>query len=266
MAASPMKESQALADFLSPNWVMEEKFDGHRLMIVVTPKGEVSGWSRPTSDRPGALRPLPPALVADLAELPAGVYDGELFIPGGTSSDVTRLDFKDKLRFVLFDAVQILAQDITGQALTERRAALELAHAHTPKDGRVLLAEQGPVSKEAIQAIWDRKGEGAILKRTDSTYSSGWRTPAWVKVKEIGSAELTITGFEEGKSGPCSVFKLQHDDGRETKCKVLTDALIRRVHADPESFVGRRVTISYMGTTSKGHWRHPIFDHFTDEA
>ena len=276
MAASPMKENQTLADFLSPEWLMEEKFDGHRLMVIVTPEAKVSAWSRPTSDRPGALRTLPPALVADLAALPAGVYDGELLIPGGTSSDVVRLVLKDKLVFVMFDAVEIMGVDLTAKVLTDRRAALELAHAHTVREpllgeddrsnGRVLLATQGPVSQAAIQAIWDARGEGAILKRKDSTYRSGWRTPAWVKVKDIGSAELTITGFVEGLGGPNSVFRLRHDDGRETQVKVLTNALLAAVSAKPNTYIGRRVTISYMGVTSKGQWRHPIFDHFTEEA
>ena len=130
----------------------------------------------------------------------------------------------------------------------------------------MLLATQGPVSQAAIQAIWDARGEGAILKRKDSTYRSGWRTPAWVKVKDIGSAELTITGFVEGLGGPNSVFRLRHDDGRETQVKVLTNALLAAVSAKPNTYIGRRVTISYMGVTSKGQWRHPIFDHFTEEA
>jgi len=268
MAASAMKEGKTVEDFTTDEWVMETKFDGHRLMVVVTDK-DVSAWSRPSGDRPGALRVLPPSLVADLKMLPPGVYDGELFVPGGTSSDVTRLDLKEELRFVAFDAVEILGKDITHLPLTERRAALKVAIEHCTtcaNRGKVSMASQQPVSMDAIKAIWAAKGEGAILKRTDSTYKSGWRTPNWVKVKEIGAAELTIVGFVEGLGGPNSVFRLRHDDGRETQVKVLTNALLAAVSAEPDSYLGRRVTISYMGITSKGQWRHPIFDHFTKEA
>jgi ATP-dependent DNA ligase len=268
MAASAMKEGKTVEDFMNDDWVMEIKFDGHRLMVIVTADEDkqVSAWSRPSNGRPGALRPLPPALVADLKQLPPGVYDGELFVPGGTSSDVTRLDLKDQLRFVAFDAVEILGTDLTELTLTARRGALDVAVKHCPKDGRVSMASQQPVSMGAIKAIWAAKGEGAILKRTDSTYKSGHRTPNWVKVKEIGAAELTIIGYEEGLGGPNSIFKLRHEDGRETQVKVLTNALLAAVSADPDSYVGRRVTISYMGITSKGQWRHPIFDHFVKEA
>jgi ATP-dependent DNA ligase len=263
MLASAMPEGKNMSDFSGPDYVMEEKFDGHRLSVIVR-NGKVTAWSRPGSDRPGALRPLPPALVAQLAQLPEGQYDGELCIPGGTSSDVTRLDLKDKLVFVAFDAVEIMGTDLTALTLTARRAALELAIAHAPKGGRVVCAAQGPVSMDTVRAIWAAGGEGAIIKRLDSTYRSGWRTPNWIKVKKIGAAELTITGYEAAVRGPHACFKLKHDDGRETTVKVLTDDLLRRVDADPQSFVGRRVTISFMGLTPTGTWRHPIFDHFTE--
>ena len=265
MAASAMKEGKTVADFMSDEWAMENKFDGHRLMVVVADK-TVSAWSRPSGDRPSALRILPAKLTADLRQLPLGVYDGELFVPGGTSSDVTRLDRKEALRFAVFDAVEILGTDLTELPLTERRAALKVATDHCPPKGRVRMATQQPVSMDAIKAIWAAKGEGAILKKLDSTYRSGWRTPNWVKVKEIGAAELTIIGFVEGLGGPNSVFRLRHDDGRETQVKVLTNALLKAVSAEPDSYLGRRVVISYMGITSKGQWRHPIFDHFTKEA
>jgi len=260
MLASAMKERMTLADFTNDDYVMEEKFDGHRLSVIVK-DGKVTAWSRQ-----GTLRPLCAGLVADLLHLPDGQYDGELCYPGGTSSDVVRLDLLDQLVYVVFDTVELMGKIITDLPGTERRAALELAVAHLPKDARVRIATQGPVSKETIAGIWALGGEGAIIKKLDATYKSGWRTPNWIKVKEIGAAELTITGFDKGKSGPCSVFLLRHDDGREARTKVLTDELIRKVHADPDSYIGRRVTISFMGETKSGAWRHPIFDHFTEEA
>jgi hypothetical protein len=265
MAASAMKEDASLADFLTPEWVMEEKYDGHRLTVIVTADKKVSGWSRPGAERPAALRPLPPALVAELVQLPVGVYDGELYIPGGTSSDVVRLDLKDKLRLALFDVVESLGKSVMDLPLIARREVLRLSVAHVAGT-RVVLAPQEPVSIKAVQGIWDRGGEGAILKKIDSTYKSGWRTPNWIKVKAIGAAELTITGYEAGKGGPNSVFLLKHDDGRQTKVKVLTNELLAAVSASPAKYVGRRVTISYMGLTSTGVWRHPIFDHFTEGA
>jgi ATP-dependent DNA ligase len=167
------------------------------------------------------------------------------------------LDLKDKLAFVIFDVVEYAGKDLTNETLSVRRNYLE----GLPKLTRVKIAEQWPVSIDKIKQIWANGGEGAILKRLDSTYRSGWRTPHWVKVKKIEAAELTIIGYLPGKNGPNSVFRLRHDDGRETNIKVLTDALIKEVHADPDKYLNKRVVISYMGLTSLGLFRHPTLDH-----
>lgn len=261
MLASAMPEGSSIADYSNGEWILEEKFDGHRLLVVVSKDGTVVAWSRPGHDRPAAQRTLPETLSLELAKLPDGTYDGELYIPSGTSSDVVRLDRQDDLRFVLFDLVSLYDTDTVSETLTHRRALLVQAWMHTDQK-RVHLAVQDHVSLDRVRAIWKRGGEGAILKRKASVYKSGWRTPDWIKVKQIDAAEFTVTGFDEGKSGPCSVFKLRHDDGRETTCKVLTNDLLRAVHKDPQSYIGRRLTISHMGFTKSGLWRHPVFDHF----
>jgi ATP-dependent DNA ligase len=189
-----------------------------------------------------------------------------LFIPGGTSSDVVRIDLADKLKLVLFDVIEVLGVTAMDKPLIQRRALLELCVKHCPKGGRVLISEQQPVSLAAVQAIWAAKGEGAILKKLDATYRSGYRTPAWVKVKLVSAAELTITGFEAGKNGPFSVAKLKHDDGRETSVKVLTQELLRAVEKDSAAFVGKRLVVSHMGKTSSGALRHAVWDHLLETA
>jgi len=266
MLASAFPEGSTLSDF-GMGWVLEEKYDGHRLLVVVK-DGKVTGWSRPGADRPSAERALPGGLVADAVTLPEGVYDGELVIPGGTSSDVTRLDRKDALVFIAFDAIEILGTSLLDKPLTERRAALELAVAHAPSGGRVRIAQQLVIGDRSVlgvvESIWRQGGEGAILKKADSTYRSGWRTPNWVKVKAIGAAELTITGFGEGKMGPRSVLNLRHDDGRETTVKVLGNEMLADVNAHPERYLGKRCTISFMGMTTGNVWRHPQYDHLVE--
>jgi ATP-dependent DNA ligase len=271
MLASAMLAEQTIADFENDAWIMEEKFDGHRLTLTVAPDASIVGWSRPGHDRPAAPRPLPAPLIADAKHLPAGAYDGELYVPGGTSSDVVRLDKADELRLVLFDVTALSVLGAAGanlcdRPLSERRALLELAVSACPKGGRVHVAEQKPVSLATVQGIWAAKGEGAILKRRESIYRSGWRSPAWVKVKKVAADVLTLTGFAEGKNGPYSVMELRHDDGRTTTVKTLTNDLLRAIEKAPESYVGRCVVISYMGFTTSGQWRHGQFDHFAEEA
>jgi ATP-dependent DNA ligase len=269
MLASAMKEDQTLDDFTGPEWIMEEKYDGHRLLIYVDDKltrpthpNKVTAWSRPGHDRPAAQRALPALLERELGKLPSGVYDGELCIPGGTSSDVVRLDRQNDLVIYLFDVLRYQGESMMGAQLYARRIALEWAHRAIDNKALVRIAGQTPVMLSSVQYLWAHGGEGAVLKRLSSLYRSGWRTPDWIKVKQIAAAEFTITGFEEGKNGPCSVFKLRHDDGRETSCKVLTNAILNAVHANPKKYIGQRITISYMGFTKSGLWRHPVFDHF----
>ncbi len=261
MLASAMKEGQSLEDFMTDEWVMEEKYDGHRLLVYVD-KSNVTAWTRPGHEHPAAIRLLPHLLEQELGKLPEGIYDGELMIPGGTSSDVVRLDLQTRLVFVLFDVLSLRGENIMDQPAHLRRDALVLAHQYTDNRRLVRLAPQMPVSLKTVKGIWACGGEGAVIKRKDATYKSGWRTPDWIKVKQIAAAEFTITGFGEGKNGPCSIFKLRHDDGRETTCKVLTNELLSLVHANPKAYIGRRLTISHMGFTKSGLWRHPIFDHF----
>ncbi len=264
MLASAMKEGQSLEDFHSDEWVMEEKYDGHRLLVVV--QGDsVTAWTRPGHERPAAERSLPDHLVTLAKQLPDGVYDGELLVPGGTSSDVVRLDLQHALNLVLFDVLEIKGIKAVQLPLSDRRAllveAVERLSSHA-----IRIPEWAEVSSTYVLLIWERGGEGVIIKRKSSTYKSGWRTPDWVKVKEIGAAQFTIIGFDEGKNGPCSIFKLRHDDGRETSCKVLTNELLALVHKQPKKYIGRRIVVSHMGFTKSGLWRHPVFDHFVVEG
>lgn len=259
MLASAMTKT-AFADHCNPAWVLEEKFDGIRVIIRKT-DSRVIAWSRPRSGKEALVRELPPRLVAAILEMPDGIYDGELVTAGGRSWDVARIDTEKTL--VLFDVCQVLGQSVTAKPYTERREYLRLAVEHVTNDrAAIAVPEAQPVSLDAVQAIWNRGGEGAILKRTASTYQPGKRSPDWVKVKKTGSAVLTLIGFEAGKNGPYSVLKLRADDGQDTTVKTLTNKLLAEIAAAPETFVGRRVVIAYCELTDTGRFRHGIFDHF----
>lgn len=259
MLASAMTKT-AFADHCNPSWVLEEKFDGIRVIIRKT-DNRVTAWSRPRSGKDALVRELPPRLVAALSEMPDGLYDGELVTAGGRSWDVARIDTEKTL--VLFDVCQVLGQSVTAKPYTERREYLRLAVEHV-KDDRTAIAVPAavPVSFDTVAAIWANGGEGAILKRAAATYQPGKRSADWVKVKKTGSAVLTLTGFEEGKNGPYSVMKLRAEDGQDTTVKTLTNKLLVEIAAAPETFIGRRVVIAYCELTDTGKFRHGIFDHF----
>jgi len=267
MLASAMKPPLACAAFdrTYRDWVLEEKLDGHRVVAFVRDEGVIA-FSRPRgrSAAPN-LRPLDPPIVAQLQRLGPGIYDGELVVPGGHAWDVVRIGATRVL--VLFDLLELHGQRLTGLAYTARREQLLRELAMLPRDQTALsTVESVPASWAMVQAIWRRGGEGAVLKRPDSAYRPGHRSPDWVKVKPHPHATLTVVGFEEGLSGPCSAFLLRDDTGTITTVKVLGHALLREVTARPSTFIGRRVVISYQQRTPSGTYRHGIFDHFAGDG
>lgn len=265
MLASSMPEGKTADNFDSnhqppmTHWIMEEKFDGHRVVIRTGyPSGLAYAWSRPGNER------TLPAHIHDLmAQMPVGVYDGELLVPGGHSYDVTAGQNSGQEVLVLFDMLETNGSSIMKEPFSKRREFLELAF--SVLDGMnlpVRLAEQFVPSQNKVEEIWTRGGEGAIIKKLSGWYSPGWRSPEWIKVKAVASATLTITGFRSGKSGPHSTCELEDTDGNKTAVKVLDNATLRDIATKgPEAYIGCRLVISYHERTPSGNYRHPMWDH-----
>jgi hypothetical protein len=76
-------------------WVGEDKIDGQRILLRVQ-NHVVTKWGASNVT-------LPLDLVDHLCRLRDGLYDGELAIPGMTSTDVPNLELRDKLTVYLFD-------------------------------------------------------------------------------------------------------------------------------------------------------------------
>lgn len=254
------------------DWYAEEKFDGHRLLLEVSSvrmsllhDKTVRAWSRDGLDR------LLPTHVTDAASLlPDGLYDGELYVPGKRSYGVTARVNVAALRFVMFDVLRVLGQDTTGMPYTERRKAMDLAVKHTFGVPGVVLSESFPVRTiedvtRLAEGVWRQDGEGLILKSGSSTYAPGKRSKAWVKVKAVRSATLTVTGFFRGKLGECSVTSLVDSDGNETTVKTKNTAVRESIAAKPSAYVGRRLLIEYQERTPDGGYRHGMWDRWEDE-
>jgi ATP-dependent DNA ligase len=240
-------------------WLMEEKYDGHRVQVVVKER-TVRAWSRPRAGEVALERSLPSPVSQAFLRLPDGIYDGELWLPGGKSSDVARKELQEQLVFVLFDLLEVEGRSWREQLYLNRRQALNLLG--TMVEGTpIQVAEVVACTWANVQRIWDAGGEGVILKRPDSTYQPGMRSPSWLKVKKEAAAILTIIGFEAGKLGPNSVILLRDADGVKTSVKVLDNATLRMIDANPPSFVGRTLVVKYNERTKDGKYRHIRFDH-----
>jgi len=116
MLASAMRRG-TLSDYGTDEWVLEEKYDGHR--VLVHKAGDTAtAWNRPRAGKDALPRQLAAPIVAALRHLPDGLYDGELVAPGGRSWDVARLDTDKAL--VLFDVLEVLGEPVTSKPLAQR--------------------------------------------------------------------------------------------------------------------------------------------------
>lgn len=252
-------EGKSPDSYSASDWVLEEKFDGHRIVMAVT-SHRVLAWSRTEKSRT-----LPTHILVQAENLPDGVYDGELIVPGKHSYDVTAGMNSGTETLVLFDLLAALGQPTTGEPQSLRRAMLEVAFGALARQQRaiVLTKQQAPTQK-AVDAIWKRGGEGAIIKRLSARYQPGFRSADWIKVKKVAAATLTIVGYEPGKVGPYSAVQLRDPNGIETTVKTLDNATMRAIEKNPASFIGRSLVISYQERTPSGKYRHPMWDHLLD--
>ena len=275
MLACPIPEGESIDTYSgNTDWWLEEKYDGHRVIVSTVPTqrvgaaNAVTAWSRPRagSGSVGLPRQLPPHILAVLQQFPVGTYDGELIVPGGKAWNVVEAIHTASLRLVLFDVLRLDDTDLTRQPASARRRRLEaLADVLFKKRvAAVQVAPAYPVSRTQVEKIWKAGGEGAILKRRSAVYRPGMRSADWLKVKRCETLVCTITGFRAGKSGPYSTVELRLPDGGTTTVKTKDAHWLREFTLNHKRYVGRQLRIEHQGLHD-GVPRHPMFDHVLDE-
>jgi hypothetical protein len=251
------------AAFGTGEWTMDEKLDGHRCLVTKA-DGVVSTTLR-------SIPSLPSQILADLAAMPDGVYDGELLVPGGISTDVPNLSLRDELVFAMFDLVEVMGQSVIHLPLVDRRALLLMAGQHVPGNAVCVVAQQAP-SWDGVKAIWANGGEGVILKKLSSKYRPGHRSADWLKVKRLEQHTVTVTGFEAGSFGPTAVVLVRFDDGTKGRCKNRNSELLAATVANPDAYIGRRLVVEcQQRVRGSNKPRHPMMkkfetDHLAGEA
>jgi ATP-dependent DNA ligase len=277
---SPMLASPMPTDLQIPfdKFVVEEKLDGHRLIVRIGGSGiqndlfmtgsPVRAWSRD-----GLSRVLPRHITDSLSQFPVCVLDGELLVPGKRSYGVTELSNAGDLKFVAFDILEMLNITVCDLAYHHRRAYLETMFNHESLQGLpgVGLAWSKSVEnfediRETCREVWARDGEGLILKDRNSLYYPGKRPKnVWIKIKQLQSAVLTITGYEYGLLGPYAKVKLVDLEGNQIAVKVRNTELRNRITANPNSFIGRKLRVEFQERTPDSSYRHPRWDSLVEE-
>lgn len=212
--------SQGEVPLTSARLVYEPKYDGIRVLAVVTPAHPtptVALYSRNGNDKAAQFPEIVKALRGLASALPGPtVLDGELVAldARGEPASFTRLQGRMHLTgardiaaqvdrvptaFIVFDLLRVGQDDLRPLALTLRRARLEkLLHTRTDerlREGSYVAGDGRALLERARAEDW----EGLLVKDADSRYASGRRSPAWRKLKLKKRAEFVIGGWTKPK-------------------------------------------------------------------
>ncbi len=202
-------------------WLYEPKWDGFRAIVFR------DGESLTIASRDGRdlNRYFPELSQALLDTLPAAcAVDGEVVVVGEAGaldfdallqrihpaeSRVRMLAESTPASFVAFDLLALGKDDLTGEPLAQRRAALERilpggrADGPPPPGGSyVVLTPQTDDAEEATRwfDVFEHSGlDGIVAKRADLLYVPGERV--MVKVKHQRTADCVVGGYRKAKSG-----------------------------------------------------------------
>jgi len=193
-------------------WAYEIKWDGVRAIGYFE-----GGRMRLVSRNGNDITPRYPEL-RELARALAGreaVLDGEIvsFDAEGRPSfqrlqsrmhltsehAVRRLSQSEPVAYIIFDLLWLDGHSLLGLPYTERRERLlELGLTGPTWQTPASHVGDGAAMLDASRA---NGLEGIVAKRLDSTYSSGRRSTAWVKVKNFREADVVVGGWLEGEGG-----------------------------------------------------------------
>lgn len=196
-------EVTSLANFINDNgWVMEQKLDGHRVLLVsggdhkstaLTRNGSLYSRKLPQEINDYRFPKVAAVLGGNDGATGEWVLDGELVaecVNGHTVSST----------YWVFDVLQAPGLEV-GSPLWMRRAYLEAFF--RSYDGPFKLAPQAKTPKEKADLAdiaLKNNFEGLVLKDARSPYRPGGRTSEWLKVKFVKTADCIVMDVrDDGK-------------------------------------------------------------------
>jgi len=301
---SPMLAEIAERPFNRPEWMWEPKLDGYRVLAFVDGK-EVTLRSRRELD----LTTIFPRLVAELGNqsVDGMILDGELvaFDPAGkpsfnalqnrvqlkTEREIATADRTVPVILYCFDLLYFAGVDLRKSVYRDRRRYLAQCLLPSPLVQLVHAADDGLALQEAALASGF---EGVIGKRKDSSYESGRRSSAWIKIKPVRSAEFVIGGYTRGKGSraPLGAVLVGYwdgdrlrfashvgsgfDEGGLAQLKKRLEGLKRASCPfdekpelpNPTTWVEPKLVaeVRFQSWTVDDHLRHPIFVRLRDDV
>lgn len=202
----PVKPMLATAHkkiFNKPGWIYELKWDGYRLIANIG-DGKASIHSRNGI----AYNSKFPELVKDLQNIPHDVIlDGEVVVLDKNGipmfQELQNYDSTTRgtLRFYVFDMLFLNGHSMLDLPLTERKSLIPEVLENT--EIAVYCDHMEGMGIAFYNKAVESGMEGVIAKKADSTYTPGYRSDKWLKIKANQSQEALICGYTDSEG---SVF------------------------------------------------------------
>jgi bifunctional non-homologous end joining protein LigD len=191
----PMLATLVDAPFDRPGWSFEVKWDGFRALAVIE-GGRVRLVSRNGRPRDDRFPSIAAALTGAAADT---VLDGEIVAVDARGRPVFQ-DLQNaareghgRLRYYVFDVLQVGRRDLRPLPLERRRAALAKL---LPVSSIVRLSDSVEArGRDFFRAAAANGLEGIVAKDLAAAYRPGERTRAWLKIKARHRQEAIIGGF-----------------------------------------------------------------------
>ncbi|MEV7192046.1 non-homologous end-joining DNA ligase [Streptomyces sp. NPDC093510] len=211
-------------------WSTETKYDGQRAVVYLPGDHTVLIRSRSGEDITAAYPELH-ALADLLGGVPA-VLDGEIVVLddagrssferlqprmglAGSPAKAARLAAQEPAHLVLFDVLFLDGRDLTRAPYAVRRDTLTQLVDAGP--GWSIPTAVTGHSREALELAHAQGLEGIVLKRLNSVYEPGRRSPAWMKIRNVRTVDAVVGGWlpGQGRLGglPGAVLVGQYEDG-----------------------------------------------------
>ena len=213
MLATLGTRETVLADDSPAGWAFEMKWDGIRAIARLR-DGEVRLTSRNGNDLTRSFPEIAEAVAQSIDETTDCVLDGEIVALDARGrpdfgrlqgrmkltkkSEVERAISSTRAHYFVFDALERGSESLSSRDYDERRVALQEI---VVPDGSSLVqvppAYEGDLD-EALAASAELHLEGVVAKKRDSTYRSGKRSSAWIKLKLHKTQEVVVVGWRPG--------------------------------------------------------------------
>ncbi len=202
--------AQISEPFDSKEFCFEIKYDGTRTIAYIDKeKKEVRFLNRRLkwfqSNYPELLN------IYENVKAKRVVLDGEIVVFKEGKPDFTALQTREhvgeKLRIkllseimpatnIVFDILHLDGEDLINKPLIERKKILE----SVVKESERLILSSYIIGKgkELFEKVKEKKLEGIIAKKLNSTYQIGKRSEDWLKIKYLKTLDCVIAGFTKG--------------------------------------------------------------------